>query len=59
MTIYVRSINSFCCVVPKVHVDNITVYENDGTVNVSVEIFGPFDKSILMNVVTIDGTAYG
>ena len=56
---YVISINSFRCVVPKVHVDNITVYENDGMVNVSVEINGPPDKSILMNVVTVDGTAYG
>ena len=59
VTIYIRSINSVCCVVPKVHVDNITVYENDGTVNISVEINGLPDKSILMNVVTVDGTAYG
>ena len=49
----------FHCVVPKVHVNNITVYENDGTANVSVEISGPLSRNILMNVKTVDGTAYG
>ena len=50
---------SFHDVVPKVYVDNITVYENDGTVNVSVEIGGLPNTDILMNVETVDGTAYG
>ena len=50
---------SFYGVVPKVYVDDVLVYENDGTVNVSVEIGGLPNTDILMNVLTVDGTAYG
>ena len=49
----------FHCVVPMVHVNNITVYESDGIANVSVEISGPLYRNISMSVTTVDGTAYG
>ena len=44
---------------PKIRISNITVFENDGTVSIQVERSEGHNKRILMNVVTVDGTALG
>ena len=46
-------------VVPKIRMNNLTVFENDGRVSLQVERSEGLDRNIMMNVTTVEGTALG
>ena len=45
--------------VPKIKIDNITVFENVSRVSIQVERSEALDRNIVMDVATVDGTASG
>ena len=44
---------------PKIQINNVTVFENDGRVSIQVERSEGLHRSIVMDVATVDGTASG
>lgn len=43
----------------KIKTNNVTVFENDREVSIQVERSEGLHRSIIMNVITVDGTALG
>ena len=44
---------------PRVETRNVTVFESDKTVDVEVKRSGMLNSNIVLNVVTMNGTAFG
>ena len=45
--------------VPRINSSDVTVYEGDGTVMILIERSGPLNDDIMVNIITMDGTALG
>ena len=57
--LYCIFVTVFLSLVPKLKVSNLTVFENNGTVSIEIERSEGLNKSIVMEIETVDGTALG
>ena len=56
---YIYKLYDLLIIVPKIRINNLTVFENDGRVSLQVERSEGLDRNIVMNVATVEGTALG